>query len=302
MQEFNVNVIFIDFVYFYIISLIFGMEEVQEQQIGQMNNMVEEAKGETSPENENTSYKYQATLLRQYIWWFEMAIFAICVLSGQSVATILGRLYYDKGGNSKWMATFVQNGGFPILIPFLFLTPNEKQTAENTDKKQPSLIVHVSLYLFLGIFLAADCMLYSIGLLYLPVSTYTLISASQLGFNAFFSYFLNSQKLTPYIINSLVLLTISSILLVFAPDSSDSNIPKGKSRFHRFSFHFLSFHFLSHGVNLRPLFISIEEIHPKNITKHFPNPTQKRIHPISQSVKPSLFQSVFNLFRSIGGT
>lgn len=157
-----------------------------------------------------------------------MLVFSFLVLSCQSVALILGRLYYDKGGNSKWMATLVQTVGFPVLIPFLLLTPNKKQNEQNVDTKKPSLLVLSSLYLFLGVFLAGDCMLYSIGLLYLPVSTYTLICASQLGFNALFSYFLNSQKLTPFIVNSLVLLTISSILLVFAPDSSDSSYSKGK--------------------------------------------------------------------------
>ncbi|KAL0398368.1 UNVERIFIED_CONTAM: putative purine permease 10 [Sesamum radiatum] len=66
-------------------------------------------------------------------------------------------------------------------------------------------------------------MLYTIGLQYLPVTTYNLIGASQLGFNAVFSYFLNRQKFTPYIVNSLVLLTISSVLLVFQTDPGDSN-------------------------------------------------------------------------------
>ncbi|KAL7129733.1 hypothetical protein ABFS83_13G088300 [Erythranthe nasuta] len=66
-------------------------------------------------------------------------------------------------------------------------------------------------------------MLYSIGLQYLPVTTYTLICATQLGFNAVFSFFLNKQKFTPYIVNSLVLLTISSVLLVFQTDSGDPN-------------------------------------------------------------------------------
>ncbi|KAI3697515.1 hypothetical protein L6452_30608 [Arctium lappa] len=73
--------------------------------------------------------------------------------------------------------------------------------------------------MFLGIFLAADCMLYAIGLNFLPVSTFSLICASQLAFNAFFSYFLNGQKITPLIINSLVLLGVSSTLLVFQTDS-----------------------------------------------------------------------------------
>nr|XP_048319606.1 purine permease 21-like [Ziziphus jujuba var. spinosa] len=55
---------------------------------------------------------------------------------------------------------------------------------------------------------------------YLSASTFSIILASQLGFTAFFSFFLNSQKFTPFIINSIVLLTISSTLLACQPSSS----------------------------------------------------------------------------------
>lgn len=162
-----------------------------------------------------------------------MAMYTIFVLSGQTVATLLGRLYYDKGGNSKWMSTFIQVVGFPVLVPFMFISSDSKTLiAENENEitNKPSFLVLASLYTSIGIFLAANCMLYSIGLLYLPVSTYSLICASQIAFNAFFSYFLNAQKFTPFIINSLMLLTISSTLLVFTNDSSsDSNkVSKGK--------------------------------------------------------------------------
>ncbi|KAJ7011265.1 purine permease 21-like isoform X3 [Populus alba x Populus x berolinensis] len=54
-------------------------------------------------------------------------------ITGQSAATLLGGLYYDKGGNSKWMATFVQSAGFPILLPLLFFFPSSinSNTATN---------------------------------------------------------------------------------------------------------------------------------------------------------------------------
>lgn len=72
-------------------------------------------------------------------------------------------------------------------------------------------------------------MMYSYGLLYLPVSTYSLLCATQLAFNALFSFFLNSQKFTPFILNSLVLLTISASLLAVNADSENTtNISKGK--------------------------------------------------------------------------
>lgn len=158
-----------------------------------------------------------------------MAICTLFVLSGQSAATLLGRLYYEKGGKSKWMVTLIQPGGFIILLPFLFVSPTENRTAESTHTKPPSTLIISSIYIFLGLALAGDALLYSIGLMYLPVSTFSLICATQLGFNALFSYFLNSEKFTPFIINSVVLLTTSSALLVFqTTDSSNSNIPKGK--------------------------------------------------------------------------
>ncbi|KAK9706925.1 hypothetical protein RND81_07G161100 [Saponaria officinalis] len=59
------------------------------------------------------------------------------------------------------------------------------------------------------------------------VSTFSLICSSSLAFNALFAFFINSQKFTSYIINSVVLLTISSTLLCFHLDSS---LPKGVSR------------------------------------------------------------------------
>lgn len=143
-----------------------------------------------------------------------MIIYSIFVVGGQSVGTLLGRIYYDKGGKSNWLATLLQVAGFPLLIPFQLFLPSDTPAAA-----APPL---AAFYLAIGVFLAADCMLYSIGLRFLPVTTYTLICATQLGFNAVFSFFLNSQKFTPYIVNSLVLLTISSTLLVFQPDGGDT--------------------------------------------------------------------------------
>lgn len=163
-----------------------------------------------------------------------MTMYILFLLSGQSISLLLGRLYYDKGGKSKWLGTVVQLIGFPVLLPYYFI-PSLKNLKTNSTcttihSKPPSTLVLVSIYVSLGLLVVADCFLYSTGLMYLPVSTYSLICASQLAFNAFFSFFLNSQKFTPLIVNSLVLLTISSILLVFEtnPSSDSSKVSKGK--------------------------------------------------------------------------
>ncbi|KAJ0791455.1 putative purine permease, plant [Helianthus annuus] len=136
---------------------------------------------------------------------------------------MLGRLYFNRGGNSKWMATLVQTVGFPLMFPLILMyLPSKTPSTQQQITKEPSWITLLMLYTFLGAFLAADCMLYTYGLNFLPVSTYTLICASQLAFNALFSYFLNGQKLTPFIANSLVLLSFSSTLLVFQGDSEQT--------------------------------------------------------------------------------
>ncbi|XP_009608565.1 purine permease 21-like isoform X1 [Nicotiana tomentosiformis] len=187
----------------------------------------DEAKIEESSQNGTDQSK--APSFVQYKWWIQMVIYSTFVLSGQAIGTLLGRLYFDKGGNSKWLATLVQNIGFPILIPFLLITSTKTNHEVITEIQKPSFYVVASLYTLLGLFLAGNCMLYTIGLQYLPVTTYSLICASQLGFNALFSFFLNKQKITPYIVNSLVILTISSSLLVLQNDNSEDQSNK-KSR------------------------------------------------------------------------
>ncbi|XP_057433348.1 probable purine permease 10 isoform X2 [Lotus japonicus] len=169
----------------------------------------------------------QSTIIKRekrYYRWFRLALYAALVLVCQSAAILLGRLYYEKGGNSKWMATLANLAGFPILLPYyLILASKDLNTTNSFHQNQPSVSMLAFVYVSLGLLVALDCYLYSVGLLYLPVSTYTLIGSSQLAFNALFSFFLNSLKITPLIINSLVLLTISSSLLVFQKDSSSDD-------------------------------------------------------------------------------
>ncbi|XP_027079884.1 probable purine permease 11 [Coffea arabica] len=166
---------------------------------------------------------------KDYMWWFRVSLYIVSLLAGQSAATLLGRLYYDKGGNSKWMATFVQSAGFPVLLPILLYVQLSKSSTNNAPPKHPSISTFLLLFLFFGLLLAGDNLMYSYGLLYLPVSTYSLVCATQLAFNALFSFVLNSQKFTAYIFNSLVLLTVSASLLAVHPDSdSTTKVSKGK--------------------------------------------------------------------------
>ncbi|KAK9077553.1 hypothetical protein SSX86_005890 [Deinandra increscens subsp. villosa] len=184
------------------------------------------AKDEISNEASSSTYRIQSPETKHYRWWFRVAVYIIFLLAGQATATLLGGLYYDKGGNSKWMATFVQSAGFPILIPILLFTP---PSAKSATSPPPTTTILVLLYLFFGLLLTGDNLMYSYGLLYLPVSTYSLLCATQLAFNAIFSFLFNSQKFTALIINSLFLLTVSASLVAVNSDSDGSSkIPKGK--------------------------------------------------------------------------
>ncbi|GLJ48042.1 hypothetical protein SUGI_1014420 [Cryptomeria japonica] len=57
------------------------------------------------------------------------------------------------------------------------------------------------------------------GVSYLPLSTYSLLNATQLAFNAVFAFLLVRQKFTPYSINAVILLTLGSVLLAFQTKS-----------------------------------------------------------------------------------
>ncbi|KAL9251012.1 Purine permease 21-like protein [Drosera capensis] len=164
-----------------------------------------------------------------YKWWIRVFIYIFLMLVGQTAATILGSLYYDKGGNSIWLATLVQSAGFPILIPIMIYFSRSK-TAPCPSSTSPSFHYLALLYIAIGLLVTGNNMMYSYGLLYLPVSNYSLLCATQLAFNAVFSYFLNAQKFTILIFNSVVILIISALLLAVNSDSDGgtANVSKGK--------------------------------------------------------------------------
>ncbi|KAL2893575.1 putative purine permease 11 [Bienertia sinuspersici] len=158
-------------------------------------------------------------------WWILVGINIAFVLLGQTAAVLLGRFYYAEGGSSMFLATLVQTAGFPTLCIPLILVPlpaNASPPPDSCTKKNIALI-----YLSLGVLLAGNNLLYAVGLMYLSASTYSLICATQLAFNSVFSFFLKSQKFTPLILNSVVILTFSAALLAL---NDDSDTPAGVSK------------------------------------------------------------------------
>ncbi|KAK3158774.1 hypothetical protein QOZ80_2AG0141430 [Eleusine coracana subsp. coracana] len=189
-------------------------EEVQIQIAGS-SKPASSSTARSAPQNSPTKHWH---------WWLMVALNIFFLIAGQTASTLLGRFYYNQGGNSKWMSTFVQTAGFPVLFVALYLfqfkSPSSPTTISGPETPTTKIIL---IYVALGLIIAADDLMYSYGLLYLPVSTYSLICASQLAFNAIFSYFLNAQKFTPLIFNSVLLLTFSAALLGVDEDTQGTN-------------------------------------------------------------------------------
>ncbi|XP_062186030.1 probable purine permease 11 [Phragmites australis] len=168
----------------------------------------------------------ESSEVKNWRWWFMVSADVLFLIVGQTSATLLERYYFSQGGSSKWISTFVKTAGFPILFFGLFFFPSKSSSTQNSDTPIAKIAL---IYIVLGLIIAADDMMYSNGLLYLPVSTYSLICASQLAFNVVFSYVLNSQKLTGLVLNSVVLLTLSALLLGVNEESYGSaGVSRGK--------------------------------------------------------------------------
>ncbi|KAL3741550.1 hypothetical protein ACJRO7_017074 [Eucalyptus globulus] len=174
-------------------------QELQLHIVGDAEN-----KGENSPHPTSIINNNQATITPQtknFWWWIRVALCSFFVLSGQSVGSLLGRLYYNKGGNSKWLVTLVPLVGFPILL-LLYLIPTTRNPSNPHMETRPHPHPQAQ-------------------------SHSQSPSLKRLALVALFSFFLNAQKFTPFITNSLVLLTISSTLLACQSNLEDT---KGVSK------------------------------------------------------------------------
>ncbi|MCE5165653.1 hypothetical protein HAX54_011290 [Datura stramonium] len=184
-----------------------------------------EAQGAESSENAKNSSLQSS----KFTVWLQLFIFTLFALAGQAVGTLLGRLYYEQGGQSRWIATLAQTAGFPFLLPFICYPSPKNHNEQEFSIHQPSIFVHASVYISLGLFQVANSMLFTVGLQYLPASTYALIAGSQLAFNALTSFFLNGHKITPIILNSVVILSFSSSAIIFQDETGDSGEISRKS-------------------------------------------------------------------------
>ncbi|CAD6263469.1 unnamed protein product [Miscanthus lutarioriparius] len=119
----------------------------------------------------------------------------------------------------------MQSGGSPLLPIPLLLTPPPP-----AEQRQPAASKVATVYVGIGVLLGFDSLMYAYALLYLPVSTFSLVAATQLAFNAITSRLINAQRFTALIANSVVVLTFAAALLGIgsSSDETSSDVPRGK--------------------------------------------------------------------------
>ncbi|XXG40462.1 hypothetical protein AAC387_Pa01g1172 [Persea americana] len=185
---------------------------------------LETAKNQTSQEEEEKKMK-KTNAIRLWLLVLNCSFLAI----GQVGGPLLLRLYYLHGGQRKWLTSWLQTAAFPILLLPISISYALAPAGGRTQSIFP---VTRNLFLasaFIGCLFSLDSYLYAFGLSYLPVSTSTLLMATQTAFIAAFALLIVKQKFTFYSVNSVMLMTLGAVVLgVHASSDRPANVSNGK--------------------------------------------------------------------------
>ncbi|CAG7866432.1 unnamed protein product [Brassica rapa] len=145
--------------------------------------------------------------------WILLTLSCTSMLTAFPASSLLSRLYFSNGGQSKWIISWVAVAGWPItcliLLP-LYIFRKIKPTPLNAKL--------VLSYTLLGFLSAADNLMYAYAYAYLPASTSSLLASSSLAFSALFGYLIVKNPMNASVINSIVIIT--GAMAIIALDSS----------------------------------------------------------------------------------
>lgn len=147
--------------------------------------------------------------------------------TGISAGPLVMRLYYIHGGKSIWLSSWLETGGWPVMIFPLLVAYCRRRAADPAHAKllfiKPSTCCYAAI---VGLVAGSGDYCYAYGVKHIPVSTSSLILATQLAFTAVFAFILVRQKFTAYSINAVALLTFGAIVLAL---HSSNDKPAGES-------------------------------------------------------------------------
>ncbi|XP_073145962.1 purine permease 1-like isoform X2 [Henckelia pumila] len=142
-----------------------------------------------------------------------LIINCIILSIGNCGGPLIMRLYFIRGGKRIWFSSWLETGGWPIiLIPLLvsYVLRRRSNPSAEIFFMKPRVFWAAAV---IGTVTGFDDYLYAYGVAKLPVSTSSLLIATQLAFTAAFAFLLVKQKFTSYSINAVVLLTVGAVVL-----------------------------------------------------------------------------------------
>ncbi|EOY15358.1 Purine permease 3, putative [Theobroma cacao] len=150
-----------------------------------------------------------------------LVINGIVLAIGKCGGPLLMRAYFIHGGKRFWFSSWLTTGGWPIILFPIACAYMYRRRTEPTSKNKlflmrPPLFVASAV---IGILTGVDDYLYSYGVALLPVSTCSIVIASQLAFTAAFAFILVKQKFTSYSVNAVFLLTVGAGVLALRASS-----------------------------------------------------------------------------------
>ncbi|XP_024538177.1 probable purine permease 5 isoform X2 [Selaginella moellendorffii] len=150
--------------------------------------------------------------------WLLLSLSILSMMIGTVVGQLLTRFYFAAGGSRKWLSTWLQTSGWPLLA-----VATGSIYWKRGIKLTPLTPALAATYTALGFLVALYSFMYAYGLSYLPASTSGLLSSSQLAFNAIFALIITRQKINPFGWNAIVLVTSAAVIL--ALHSDDEKLP-----------------------------------------------------------------------------
>ncbi|KAJ6794087.1 purine permease 1-like isoform X1 [Iris pallida] len=191
------------------------MDEVESQRPQPQSN--------AANKHEVAEKKSQKTVLRRAL----LVVNFTMMIVGTAGSPLLLRLYFLKGGSRKWLSSWLQTGGCPVILLPLAVSYCYRR---GRDPSARPFLITLPLLLAcaaLGVVTGLDDFLYAYGMSYLPVSTSSLLVSTQLGFTALFAFLLVKQRFTSYAINAVALLMFGAVVLGI---HSSGDRPEGESR------------------------------------------------------------------------
>jgi drug/metabolite transporter (DMT)-like permease len=146
-----------------------------------------------------------------------LVIFSACLVLVGAGGPLLLRVYFVHGGQRLFLSAMLQISGWPLLlVPIGVSLYRGRRHGVTNLLLPPRLVGAVAV---LGAFYAISCFVYSLGSQALPLSTSSLLLATQLAFTAVFALLFVGLRFTPFSANAVVLLTIGPAVLGVGPGS-----------------------------------------------------------------------------------